>query len=268
MTTLTYAGSDTATMLRRDLKHLLRYPAMMIAYLGMPIALLLIFVGIFGKTLGNGLAASLHYASYIDYAAPAIVLMTVNFGCTTTAMNVSRDVTSGLMDRFRTMPIFRSSVLFGHVLEALLRTMAAMVLVIGIALLQGFHAKAGAVAWLELIGMIVLATLALTWLVVAISLSVKTIAAANSATQPLQFLPFISSAFVPIKSMPAGVAGFAQYQPFTPIINTIRGLFLDKPIGNAGYIAIAWCVGISLFGYLWARYLFHRQLAAPISSQG
>lgn len=267
MSTLSYAASDTAVMLQRNFRHVLRYPAMMIAYLGMPVFLMLIFVGIFGNTLGSGLAASGHYAHYVDYAAPAIILMTVNFGCTTTSMNVSNDVTAGIMDRFRTMSIFRSSILLGHVLEALLRTMASMGLVIGLSLLLDFRPKADVLAWIEVIALIALLTLALTWLVVAISLAMKTLAAANSATQPLQFLPFISSAFVATRSMPVGVSWFAEYQPFTPIINSIRGLLLGRPIGDDAVIAVAWCVGIAALSYLWARSQFYRSITAPISGR-
>jgi ABC-2 type transport system permease protein len=266
MSTVSYAMADSITMLRRDLRHLLRYPIMIIAYLGQPVFFLLMLVGVFGHTLGAGLGSASGYTRYADYVSPAIILITVNFGCTTTALNVSNDMTQGLMDRFRTMAIWRSSILVGHVLEAMIRTMVSMAVVAALALALGFRPTAGIVGWLALIGLTGLFTFALTWLVVAFCLATKSLEGANSLTLPLQFLPFLSSAFVAAASMPAGISWFANNQPLTPIINTLRGLLVSKPIGNDGLIAVAWCVGIALIGYIWSKRSFSRQSSTPPSA--
>ena len=265
MSTMSYALADSTTMLRRDLRHLARYPIMIIAYLGQPVFFLLMLVGVFGHTLGAGLGTGSGFVKYADYVSPAIILITVNFGCTTTALNVSNDMTAGVMDRFRTMAIWRSSILVGHVLEAMIRTMASIAVVTLLSLALGFRPTAGLVAWLAIIGLSALFTFALTWLVVAFCLATKSLEGANSLTLPLQFLPFLSSAFVPAASMPAGVSWFADKQPLTPIINTLRGLLVSRPIGNDGLIAVAWCVGIALIGYVWSKRSFSKQSSTPPS---
>jgi ABC-2 type transport system permease protein len=215
---------------------------------------------VFGGTLGAGLGGVAHGGAYIDYVAPAIILMTVSSGCATTAINLCMDMSEGIITRFRTMAISRASVLTGQVLGSLIRTMITIVLVIGVALLMGFRPSAGPVAWIAALGVIALFTLALTWMGVVFGLVGKTPAGANSLSLIFQLLlPLTSSAFVRPDSMPVGVRWFAEYQPFTPVIDTLRGLLLGTPIGgNSIVLAIAWCCFLTLVGYLWARAVYNR----------
>src|SRR5256714_2787299 len=186
------------------------------------------------------------------------MLMTVGSGCATTAINLCMDMSEGIITRFRTMAISRASVLTGQVLGSLIRTMITIVLVTLVALLMGFRPSAGPVAWLAALGVIALFTLALTWMGVVFGLVGKTPAGANSLSLIFQLLlPFTSSAFVRPDSMPVGVRWFAQYQPFTPVIDTLRGLLLGTPLGTSAVLAIAWCVGLTLVGFLWARALYN-----------
>jgi ABC-2 type transport system permease protein len=254
MSTLSYAARDSMTMLRRNLRHALRYPSMTLSTAGVPIIFMLLFVYVFGSTLGAGLGGS----SYIDYVAPGVIVMTAATGSTSTAVSVCMDMTEGIVARFRTMAISRISVLTGHVVGSVLQTMFSMALVIGIALLMGFRPSAGPVEWVAAIGVLLVLTLALTWLAVAFGLVAKRPEAASNLPLPLILLPFIGSGFVRTDSMPAGVRQFAEYQPFTPINETLRGLLMGTPIGHDGVIAVAWCVGIALVGYLWAKKLFNR----------
>ncbi|MEV5125532.1 ABC transporter permease [Streptomyces decoyicus] len=259
MSTLTTALIDSKTMLRRDVKHMVRNPLMMIASLCVPIFILLLFIYVFGGTMGAGLSESLGSdARYIDFVAPAVILMTVGFGSATTAVAVCMDMTEGIIARFRTMAIARGSVLTGHVIGSLLRTALSTLVVIVAALLMGFRPTATPVEWLAAIGVIAMLTFALTWLVVAFGLLAKSPETANSSTLLLQFLPFISSAFVPTESMPSGLAWFAHNQPFTPIIDTLRGLLMGTPIGNSAYWAVGWCLLATAVGYLWARRIYDR----------
>ena len=256
MSTLSYAARDSATMLRRNLRHTARYPVMIVMSLGVPIILLLLFVGVFGGTLGTGLGPAAQGGNYIDYVVPGILLMTAGYGASTTALAVNRDMTEGIISRFRTMAISRASVLTGHVVAGLARTTASMALVIAVALAMGFRPASGLVTWLETIGLIVLLGLALTWPAVAIGLLARNAEGTSSFTLLVQVLPFVSSAFVPTDSMSAPVRWFAQHEPFTPIIDTLRGLLLGTEIGNSGVIAVTWCVVLAGAGYLWARALF------------
>lgn len=258
MSTLSYAVHDSATMLRRNLRHTLRYPVTMMMSLGVPILLLLLFVGVFGGALSAGLGGASHGGTYIDYVVPGILLMTVGYGSSTTALAVNKDMTEGIIARFRTMAISRASVLTGHVVAAVARTMASIGLVIGVALLLGFRPAAGPAGWLAAVGVITLLVLALTWPAVAIGLLAKNPEGASSFTLIVQVLPFISSAFVPPASMSGAVRWFAGNEPFTPIIDTLRGLLMGTPIGDSAIIAVAWCAGLALAGYLWARALFNR----------
>ncbi|MCU1684076.1 MAG: transporter permease [Amycolatopsis sp.] len=258
MSTLSYAASDSATMLRRNLRHALRYPSTMIMSLGVPILLLLLFVGVFGGALGAGLGGAAKGTRYIDYLVPGIILMTVGYGSSTTALAVNSDLTEGIIARFRTMAISRASVLTGHVAGAMIRTMLSVALVICVALAMGFRPTAGPLEWLATIGVVVLLVLALTWLAVAIGLAAKSPDGASSFILITQVLPFLSSAFVSPGSMSGAVRWFAENEPFTPIIETMRGLLTGAPIGNSAIIALAWCVGLALVGYLWARALFKR----------
>jgi ABC-2 type transport system permease protein len=254
MSTLSAALSDSATMVRRNFRHTLRYPVTMVATLGVPVILLLLFVGVFGGALGPAMG----FAAYIDYVVPGIILMTVGYGCTTTALAVNKDMTGGIIDRFRTMAIARVSVLTGHVVGAGVRTLVSVGLVIGIAVLMGFRPVAGFADWLAVLGVLVLFVVALTWMAVAIGLVVKTPEGTSGFTLIVQVLPFLSSAFVSPESMSAPVRWFAQNEPFTPIIDTLRGLLLGSPVGDNAIVAVIWCVGIGAVGYFWARARFNR----------
>jgi ABC-2 type transport system permease protein len=253
MTTMSYALRDSTTMLRRDFRHSLRYPMMTFSSVLMPIIMLLLFSFVLGGaiTSGNG--------NYVNYLVPGIMVMAVGAGCGATAVNISADMTEGIVDRFRTMAIFRPSVLVGQVLGASIRILASLVLVVGVALLVGFRPHASFGDWLVVAGVLVLLVSAFTWLSVAFGLIAKTPGGANSATMPLQFLlPFMSSAFVDTQSMPAGVRWFAENEPLTPVIDTIRGLLLGNPIGNTAWLAVGWCIVLTVVGYLWAKKLFNR----------
>ncbi|MDQ2743538.1 MAG: ABC transporter permease [Chloroflexota bacterium] len=257
MSTLSYAVSDSATMLRRDFRHMLRYPMMAISGVGTPTFFLLLFVYVFGGAMGHALGG----ATYIDYVVPGILVMAVGSGSAATAINVNADMAEGIIARFRTMAISRASVLTGQVVASVIQTMVSIGLVIGIALLMGFRSTAGPAEWIAAIGVLAMLTLAFTWLAVAFGLVTKTPGGANSSTLPLLVLPFISSAFVRPDSMPAGLRWFAENQPFTPIIDTLRGLLLGAPIGHSADLAVAWCAGITLLGYLWARAAYNRDPA-------
>lgn len=249
---------DSATMLRRDIRHSLRNLTMTVSGLLTPTIMLLLFVFVFGGTIGSGLGGVTHIGSYINYVAPAIIIMTVGTGCETTAINLCMDMAEGIITRFRTMAISRASVLTGQVLGSLIRTMMSIVLVLGIALLMGFRPTTSLVNWIEALGLIALFTFAISWMGVVFGMVGKTPAGANSLSLIFVLLPFISSAFVRTESMPVGIRWFAEYQPFTPIIDTLRGLLLGTPIGNSAILAVAWCVGLALVGYLLARAIYNR----------
>jgi ABC-2 type transport system permease protein len=251
----TYVLSDAATMLRRDFRHLRRYPVMTISGIAVPTIMLLLFVFVFGGAMGSGLGAG---ASYINYLVPGILMMAIGSGCAATAIGSNMDMTEGIVARFRVMAISRASVLTGRVVGSMIRTLIAVVFVIGVALIAGFRPSAGATQWVAVFGFIALLTLALTWLAVALGMAAKSPEGANSSTLLLQFGPFISSAFVRPDTMPAGVRWFAENQPLTPMIETLRGLLLGAPIGNSAAVAIAWCVAIALVGYFWARMAYNR----------
>lgn len=250
--------SDSATMLRRNLRHALRDPGTVIMSLGVPVILLLLFVGVFGDALNAGMGGGPPGGSYIDYVVPGILLMTVGYGGTTTALAVNKDMSEGIISRFRTMAISRASVLTGHVLGAMTRTMISVGLVIGVALLMGLRPAADPVEWLALIGVIALFVLALNWLGVAIGLAAKAADGVSAFILIVQILPFLSSAFVSPDAMSPAVRWFVENEPFTPIIDTVRGLLLGTPVGSSPVIAVVWCVGLALVGYLSARALFKR----------
>jgi ABC-2 type transport system permease protein len=258
MSTLSFPLRDSATMLRRDIRHSLRNLTMTLSGLLTPTILLALFVYVFGNTLDAGLGGVTHSGAYIDYVAPAIIIMTVGSGCATTAVNLCTDMAEGIITRFRTMAISRASVLTGQVFGSLIRTMMSIVLVLGIALLMGFRPTTSLVDWIAALGLIALFTFAVTWMAVVFGLVGKTPAGANSLSLIFLLLPFISSAFVRTESMPVGIRWFAEYQPFTPVIDTLRGLLLGTPIGNSAILAVAWCAGLALVGYLWARAIYNR----------
>jgi ABC-2 type transport system permease protein len=257
MSGMSYAMTDSATMLRRNLRHALRYPTMTISGVLMPVVILLLFVGILGNTLAAGLGRAAS-GGYIDYIAPGIILMTVASGCMATSVSVCVDMTGGIINRFRTMAISRASLLTGHVAGSMIQTVFSTVLLIGVAVLLGFRPTAGLADWIAEAGLLLLVAFALTWLAVLLGLVSKTPESASNKPLLIQFLPFLSSAFVPTGSMPAGVRWFAENQPFTPIIETTRGLLLGTPIGDSAVIAIAWCAGLALAGYIGARVVFDR----------
>jgi ABC-2 type transport system permease protein len=259
MSTLSYAVADSATMLRRQLRHMQRYLSVTVFLVGMPVVFLLLFVYVFGGTLGAGLGGPAGGRSeYLEFVTPGILLIAVAAGGTGTAISVAMDMTEGIVARFRTMAIFRPSVLTGHVLGSMIQTMLSVAVVIGVALLIGLRPSATPVEWVATAGVLAMITLALTWLSVAFGLVTKTVEAASNLPTPLVFLPFLGSGFVPTDSMPVGLRWFAEYQPFTPVIDTVRGLLLGSAIGNSAVIAVAWCVGITLVSYLWAKKLYNR----------
>ncbi|MFE6774498.1 ABC transporter permease [Streptomyces sp. NPDC057702] len=259
MSTATHAVTDSMTMLRRNLRHALRYPSMTISVVALPVMMLLLFNYVFGDALGTGIAgAPAGDGEYIDYVAPGIILMAATAGSVATAVGVCVDMTEGIVSRFRTMAISRGAILAGHVVGTAIQTMISVGLVIGIALAVGFRPNANPVEWLAAIGLLALVTIALSWLAAAMGMVAKNVETASNAPMPLQFLPFIGSAIVPPESMPSGVRWFADYQPFTPVIETLRGLLLGTEIGHSGLVAIAWCLGLTLVGYLWARLSFNR----------
>ena len=259
MSTLSLAVTDSATMLRRNLRHMQRYPSMTLLILGMPVVFLLLFVYVFGGTLGAGLGGVTHgRAAYVNYVTPGIILLTMAAAAQATAISVAMDMTEGIIARFRTMAISRASVLTGHVLGSLIQSMLGVGIVIGIAALIGFRPTAGPAEWIAAIGVLAMISFALIWLCVALGLVSKNVETASNLPMFLLLLPFLGSGFVPTDSMPAGVRWFAEYQPFTPVTETLRGLLLGTPIGNNAIIAVAWCAGIALLGYLWARRLYIR----------
>ncbi|MFE3886509.1 ABC transporter permease [Streptomyces lydicus] len=261
MSSLPYAMRDSMTMLRRNLKRARRYPSLTVSVVAMPIVMLLLFVYVFGGALGNGIGlpgAANGRGAYVNYVVPGIILMTVTSGALSTAVSVSTDMTEGIINRFRTMAISRASVLTGHVVGSVIQSMLSLVLVIAVALAVGFRPDAAPVRWLAALGLLALLSLALTWLAAAMGLAAKTVESASNAPMPLTFLPFLGSAFVTPDTMPAPLRWFAEYQPFTPINETLRGLLLGTEIGTNGVIALAWALVLSLAGYLWARAAFRR----------
>jgi ABC-2 type transport system permease protein len=267
MTTVAYTLSDSATMTRRNVRRLLRYPSMTLLLVGMPVVFLLLFVYVFGGQLSHGLGNSLaggHLGrdGYLNYVAPGVLLLTVAAAVQGTAIVVAMDMTGGIIDRFRTMSIARSSVLTGHVLAALIQTMAGLAIVIGFAVALGFRPTAGVASWLAAIGILALFAFALVWLATALGLAAKSVETASNTPMFLTLLVFLGSGFVPAGTMPAGLEQFARYQPYTPVTETLRGLLTGTPIGSNGIVAVAWCVGIAFISYLWAMHLYRNRRAS------
>ncbi|MFE5483659.1 ABC transporter permease [Streptomyces sp. NPDC056527] len=247
------------TMLRRNLKHQLRYPSMTIAIVAMPVLMLLLFVFVFGSALGEGIGLAGDLGAYTDYVTPGIILMAVTSGSISTAVSVCTDMTEGIVNRFRTMSISRGSVLTGHVFGNLIQVTVILVIVVGVALAVGFRPEATFVEWLAALGLVLFLAFGLSWISAAMGMGAKTVEAASNAPMPLTFLPFLGSAVVTTDSMPTGLSWFAEYQPFTPINETLRGLLLGTEIGNNAWIALAWCAGLALVGYFWSRSAFNRE---------
>jgi ABC-2 type transport system permease protein len=259
MSAMSYALQDSATMLRRNLRRTLCYPASAAATLGIPLVFLLLFVYVFGDTLGAGLpGVSGGRAEYLNYVTPGIILLAVAGAAQGVAISVSMDMTEGIIARFRTMAIARVSVLTGHVVGSLIQTLLAIAIVIAVALALGFDPNATALEWLAAAALLALVSFAVIWLSVALGLVSKSVETASNLPMPLFLLPFLGSGFVPTDTMPTAMRWFAEYQPFTPIMETIRGLLLGTPIGNSAILAVAWSAAIGLGGYLWAKHLFNR----------
>jgi ABC-2 type transport system permease protein len=262
MTAFPLVVVDSATMLRRNLRRMRRYPSLTGFVIGIPIVFLLLFVYVFGGTLGAGLGGGGGRAEYIAYVIPGILLITVAGGATGTAISVAMDMTEGIIARFKTMAVARASVLTGHVLGSVIQVMIAVVVVMGVALLIGFRPTTGPAEWLVAAGLLALTTFAISWLSVALGLASGSVESASNLPMPLSLLPFFGSGFVPTDSMPDVLRWFAEIQPFTPIMETLRGLLLGTPIGNAGLLALAWCVAISVVSYVWAIRLYDRNPVA------
>jgi ABC-2 type transport system permease protein len=267
MTSLTYTVGDSATMLRRNLKHQLRYPSVTLMLVGMPLVFLLLFVYVFGGQLGTGLGGQVagqhgSRAAYLTYVVPGILIMTVASAALGTAISVAMDMTGGIIDRFRTMDIARSAVLIGHVVGSAIQTAIGVAIVLGVSVALGYRPTAGPLAWLAAIGTLVLFTFALVWLSAALGLAAKSVETASNTPMFLALLPLLSSGFVPTGSMPPGLRQFAEYQPFTPVTETVRGLLTGAPVGTNAIAAASWSVGIALVCYLWAVRLYNRRRAA------
>ncbi|ANY09878.1 ABC transporter permease [Pseudonocardia sp. HH130630-07] len=249
-------------MLRRRLRQMRRHPSLTLLLVGQPIVLLLLFVTVFGGTMGAGLAgAGGGRAEYLTYITPAVLLMTIASVALATAIGVATDMTEGIVARFRTMAVARVSMLAGHVTGALVQTAFAVVLVLAVAVGLGFRSDAGPTAWLGVAALLLLMTIALTWFTVALGLAASSVETASNTPMFLVLLPFLGSGFVPTGSMPAGIRWFAEYQPFTPMIDALRGLLGVGPgagtdLGTDAALTVGWCVLITGASYLWARRLY------------
>jgi ABC-2 type transport system permease protein len=246
---------DTAVLTGRTLRHVTRSLDTIITTAVMPIAIMLLFVYVFGGAIDQDTS------SYVRYLLPGILLITVASGIAYTAVRLFTDLDSGIFERFQSMPIARSSVLWAHVLTSLAANLVSLVVVVGVALLMGFRSGAGVLAWLGVAGIVVLFTLAVTWVAVIAGLTAGTAEGAGAFSYPLIFLPFVSSAFVPTRTMPGPVRAFADHQPVTSIVNTIRDLFAQQPVGDEVWTALAWCVGILVVAYALAMARYHRRIA-------
>ena len=251
----THFFSDTLVMFGRTMRHITRSPDTIITTTIMPIAFLLLFVYVFGGAINAG------PGSYVNYLLPGILLITIASGISYTAFRLFLDMKSGIFERFQSMPIARSSVLWAHVLTSLVANMVSLVVVVLVALVMGFRTGASVEDWLAIAGILILFTLALTWLAVIPGLSAKSVDGAGAFAYPLIFLPFVSSAFVPTQSMPGPVRAFADNQPVTSIVNTVRDLFAQQPVSTSIWTALAWCAGILIVAYALAMVTYRRKIA-------
>jgi ABC-2 type transport system permease protein len=246
---------DTAVMLKRSLRHILRSPDTIITTAIMPIAFMLLFRYVFGGAIKAGTG------NYVNYLLPGIALIAIASGISYTAYRLFQDMQGGIFERFHSMPITRSSVLWGHVLTSLVANAISVVVIIAVGLLMGFRSSAGVLPWLAVAGILILFTLTLTWLALIAGLTAKSTDGASAFSYPLIFLPLISSAFVPTATMPGPVRAFAENQPVTSIVNTIRDLLARQPAGNAIWIALAWCAGVLFVAYALATLAYRRKIA-------
>jgi ABC-2 type transport system permease protein len=246
---------DTAVLTGRSLTHILRSPDTIITTALTPIVMMLMFVYVFGGAIDTGTS------SYVNYLLPGILLITIASGIAYTAYRLFLDMQGGIFERFQSMPIARSSVLWGHVLTSLVANLVSLTIVVLVALLMGFRSGAGVLAWLAVAGILILFTLALTWLAVIAGLSAKTVDGASAFSYPLIFLPFISSAFVPTETMPGPVRWFAENQPVTSIIDAVRSLLAQQPVGTDIWVALAWCIGILAIAFGFAMTTYRRKVS-------
>ncbi|MFI2705442.1 ABC transporter permease [Cellulosimicrobium composti] len=251
----THALTDTRVLAGRSLRHVLRSPDTIITTAVTPVALMLLFVYVLGGAIDTGTGGS-----YVDYLLPGILLITVASGVAYTSYRLFLDLQGGIVERFRSMPVARSSVLWAHVLTSLVANLVSVTLVVGVGLLLGFRTDASVGAWLAALGILVLFTLALTWLAVVAGLSARTVDGASAFSYPLIFLPFVSSAFVPTDTMPTAVAWFAENQPVTAVVDTLRALFAGQPVGSDIWLALAWLVGILVVAQAWAVATYRRRM--------
>ncbi|MFE6336219.1 ABC transporter permease [Streptomyces sp. NPDC057806] len=259
MSSLSLAVRDCSTMLRRNLLHARRYPSLTLNLLLTPIMLLLLFVYIFGDTMSAGIGGGgPDRAAYIAFVVPGLVLMTIGSTTIGTAVSVSNDMTEGIIARFRTMAIHRGSVIVGHVIGSVLQAVASVILVGAVAVAIGFRSTdATVVEWLAAFGLVVLFATALTWIAVGMGLVSPNAEAASNNAMPLILLPLLSSTFVPLDAMPGWFQPVAEYQPFTPAIETLRGLLLGTEIGINGWLTLAWCTALTVLGYRWSTARFN-----------
>ncbi|WP_405736192.1 ABC transporter permease [Streptomyces sp. NBC_00028] len=259
MSALALAVRDSSTMVRRNLLHVRRYPSMTLNLLLTPVMLLLLFVYVFGDTMSAGIGGSADRSAYIAYVVPGLLLMTIGGTTIGTAVSVAMDMTEGIIARLRTMAIHRGSVLVGHVVGSVLQCVMSVVLVGAVGVAIGFRSTdATLLEWLAAFGLLTLFALALTWIAVGMGLVSPNAEAASNNAMPLIFLPLISSTFVPIDAMPGWFQPIAEYQPFTPAIETLRGLLLGTEIGHNGWLALAWCLGLAALGYRWSKAVYDR----------
>ena len=252
MNTTASPMGDSTIMLRRNFKHTFRNPTALFNAVLFPVVIMVMFVYVLGKAFNVGV-------DYVDYATPGMILLAICYGLGATATAVNSDMTKGIINRFKVMDVSRGAVLTGHVIASMLNNVIAIAAIVGMAFLLGFRPSASVLDWLGVIGIVVLVAFAVSWLTVALGLAAKTPETAGLATVPLIMLPFFSSAIVPADKMGTGVRQFAEYQPFTPIIETLRGLLAGAPSAGDAITAIAWCVGIALVGYLWAIATFKKR---------
>jgi ABC-2 type transport system permease protein len=250
-----HSFSNTGVMLGRSVRHVTRSMDTIITVTIMPIAFMLLFVYVFGGAIQAGTD------NYVNYLMPGILLIAIASGISYTAYRLFNDMQSGIFERFHSMPIARSSVLWGHVLTSLVSNAISVVIIVLVGLLMGFRSSAGVLAWLAVAGILVLFTLALTWVAVIAGLSASSTDGATAFSYPIIFLPFVSSAFVPTDTMPGPVRAFAENQPVTSIVNTIRALLEQQPVGGEIWIALAWCVGILIVAYAFAMVAYRRKIA-------
>ncbi|MFJ6516431.1 ABC transporter permease [Streptomyces sp. NPDC091406] len=258
MSSLALAARDTTTMLRRNLLHARRYPSLTLNLLLTPVMLLLLFVYIFGDVMSAGIGgAGADRSAYIAYIVPGLLLLTIGSTVVGTAVSVSNDMTEGIIARFRTMAIHRSSVLVGHVVGSVLQSVLSVVVVGAVGVAIGFRSTdATVLEWLAAFGLLVLFSAALTWIAVGMGLISPNAEAASNNALPMVLLPMLSSAFIPVETMPGWFRPIAEYQPFTPAIETLRGLLLGTEIGHNGWLAVGWSVGLVVLGYFWATAKF------------